>query len=319
MIVARVRRTIRERELIEPGMRVLCACSGGPDSGAMLVALARLHDDLAFTLEVASVDHGLRSGAAADVEVAREQASALGLPFHALRVQVSAASSVQAAARSARYLALGELATRIGAQRIAVGHTLDDQAETVLLRMLRGAGIAGLSGIDPRRPDGVVRPLIDCRRSDVAAFALAHCPKIARDPSNADRRFGRTRLRSDVLPLLEREDPALIQHVSDLADDARAAHAALLSNARTLLDAARQGDGSIEVSNWAAAPSAVRRLTLRGWIERETAIDPGRSQLEQLERALFARAEVWLSAGWVVRSRGQGRLELRRDPKASTA
>ncbi|HMI89850.1 MAG TPA: tRNA lysidine(34) synthetase TilS, partial [Polyangiales bacterium] len=140
MIVARVRRTLRERGLLEAGGRVLCACSGGPDSAALLVALAQLQVELDFTLEAASVDHGLRADAGLDVEIARDQARSVGVPFHALRVQVSSEGSLQAAARSARYGALHGLAASISASRLALGHTRDDQAETVLMRVLRGAG-----------------------------------------------------------------------------------------------------------------------------------------------------------------------------------
>jgi tRNA(Ile)-lysidine synthase len=300
-------------------MRVLVACSGGPDSGAMLVALAQLGPELGFDLEAASVDHGLRAGAAADVDVARSQAEALGVTFHALRVEVAPGASVQAHARRARYAALTELAAARGAQRVAVGHTLDDQAESVLQRIMRGAGLGGLSGIEPRRADGVIRPLIDCRRADVAVFARTHCAHLASDPSNTDPRFLRTRLRAEILPLLAREDPAIAQHVSDLADDARAAQAVLASAARALLERSRQSDGSIDVSTWISEPSAIRRLALRAWLEAETAREPGRAQLVALERALSSSAEVWLAEGWVVRSRRAGTLVLVRDPKTSTA
>jgi tRNA(Ile)-lysidine synthase len=319
MIVARVRRTIVERALIDPHTHVLAACSGGPDSAAMLVALSRLREELGFTLEAASVDHGLRSSAAADLETARAQASALGLSFHALRVEVAAGASLQASARAARYGALHELAGRLGAHRVAVGHTQDDQAETVLQRMLRGAGLVGLAGIEPHRADGVIRPLIDCRRADVAAFAETHCASIARDPSNADPRFLRTRVRTEILPRLAHEDPAIAQHVSDLADDARAVQAVLHGAAQALLDRSRQGDGSIDVSTWTSEPSAVRRSALRAWLERETTHEPGRAQLIALERALSSHAEVWLAAGWVVHSKSTGTLVLARDPKTSTA
>jgi tRNA(Ile)-lysidine synthase len=311
MIVARVRRSIRERGLIEPGMRVLAACSGGPDSAAMLVVLARLCSELDFELDAASVDHGLRPGARADVELAQAQAAQAGVAFHALRVEVDVSGSLQAGARSARYEALSALAARVGAQRIAVGHTQDDQAETVVMRLLRGAAVAGLAGIDPLRRDGVIRPLIDCRRADVAAFAAQHCASIARDPSNDDPRFERVRMRSSVLPLLEREDPALIQHLCDLADDARAVSAALVPLARQLLAAVRQDDESIDVSSLLAAPAPIRKLALRLWLERVGA-ELGRAHIALVERATTAKAEVWLPGGWVVRSAGDGRLRLSR-------
>jgi tRNA(Ile)-lysidine synthase len=312
MIVARVRRSIRERALIQPGTRVLAACSGGPDSGAMLIALSRLCTELDFELDAVSVDHGLRPLASGDVELARAQAAAVGVAFHALRVDVDVSGSVQAGARAARYRALLMLAARLGAQRVAVGHTQDDQAETVVMRLLRGASVAGLAGIDPLRADGVIRPLIDCRRADVAVFAAEHCPAIARDPSNNDARFERVRVRSSVLPAMEREDAALVQHLSDLADDARAVSVALSPLAEQLLAAARQDDESIDVSSWTAAPSPIRQLALRLWLERALAADIGRAHIAMVERAVAAPAEVWLPGGWVVRSVADGRLRLSR-------
>lgn len=313
MIVARVRRTIRQRGLIAPGMRVLAACSGGPDSSAMLVALGRLRGELEFALEAASVDHGLRASAQADVDVARRLAAGLGVPFHALSVRVETRGSLQAAARSARYRALSELAVHIGAERIAIGHTQDDQAETVLLRVLRGAGVFGLAGIDPSRADGVIRPLIDCRRAAVAAFAARHCPEIAIDPSNLDPRFGRSRVRADVLPGLEREDGAIVQHLSDIADDSRAILGALREQAAGLLERSLQADDIIDVSSWTQVSSPVRGLALRMWLARAAGVEPSRRQLAELDQALRAPAEIWLVGGFSVRSAGDGALCLARE------
>lgn len=315
-MIARVRRTLLERGLIAPGMRVLAACSGGPDSGAMLVALQRLSSELGFTLEAASVDHGLREGAKADLATARAQAAAAGVRFHALRVNVTGGASLQAQARQARYRALLELASHIGAARIAVGHTRDDQAETVVLRILRGSGLLGLRGIDPSRPDGVIRPLIDCRRAEVAAFAQRHCPEIASDPSNADRRFGRSRVRAEVLPVLEREDAAIVDHLAELAEEARALSEALRPSAEALLALSVQADDIIDVSTWESSPASIRRLALRIWLERATGEEPRRSHLAAVDRATSAPGEIWLSAGWVVRSAGNGQLQLDRDRQA---
>ncbi len=312
LILARVRRTIRERGLIDSGTRVLVGCSGGPDSAALLHVMARLAPELGFDLEAACVDHGLRRDAAAEVEIAREQAARAAVPFHSLRVEVSAAASLQAAAREARYRALLALAARLGARRIAVGHTRDDQAETVLMRLLRGAGVGGLAGIEPLRSDGVVRPLLDCRRADVAAFAAQHCARIARDPSNHDPRFERVRVRAALLPALLQEDPAVVEHLADLADDARGASEALVAEARSLLGSSSQDDESIDVSGWTRAPSAVRMWALRLWLARATGREPGRSQLEAAERARGAAAEIWLADGFVLCSRGDGRLALQR-------
>jgi tRNA(Ile)-lysidine synthase len=312
MILARVRRTLRERALIDPEMRVLAACSGGPDSGAMLVALANLREELGFDLEAASVDHGLRKDAAVDLEIARSHAQAAGVAFHALRVEVDVSGSIQAGARAARYAALSALAARIGAQRVAVGHTQDDQAETVLMRILRGASVTGLAGIDPNRADGVIRPLIDCSRADVASFAALHLTLVARDPTNEDTQFERVRVRGTLLPVLLREDTALVRHLAELADDARGLTRALASQADDLLERSRQGDESIDVSSWDPAPRSVRVLALRRWLEAAFGFQVGRAHLREIERALRAPAEVWLPNDWVLFSAGDGRLRVAR-------
>lgn len=312
MIVARVRRTLRDRGLIEPGMRVLAACSGGPDSAAMLAALAALREELDFELHSASVNHGLRPGAAADVECAAAQALDLAVPFHGLCVQLSPGASLQAAARDARYAALLGLAAQLGAQRIAVGHTLEDQAETVLMRMLRGAGVHGLAGIEPLRADGVMRPLIDCSRADVAAFAAQHAGGLAHDPSNSDLRFERVRIRHELLPLLEREDPAIAAHLGDLADDARGVSQALDWAATKLLQDSPQHYESIDLSSWSSVPEAIRRRALTRWIAQVTGEAPGRAHLEALSRAPERCCEVWLGGGIAARNTGDHVLRVTR-------
>jgi len=313
MVVARVRRTLRDRGLIEPGMRVLAACSGGPDSAAMLVALARLGPELDFELHSASVDHGLRPLAALDVEHARAQALNQGVPFHALRVQVPPGASLQAAAREVRYAALRELAAQLGAQRIAVGHTREDQAETVLMRLLHGAGVHGLAGIEPLRADGVMRPLIDCARAEVAAFAAQHAGPLAHDPSNFDDRFERVRIRHEVLPVLERENAAIASHLGHLADDARGVSQALDWAAERLLEDSRQHDESIDLSTWKSVPKEVRRRALAQWIALITGTAPARAHIEALSRAPERRCEVWLAGGFTARNHGDQVLRVTRD------
>ena len=175
MITSTVRRTVHERALVSPGDHVLVACSGGPDSTTLLHVLHRLRSELGITLCVASIDHGLRPESAFEVEQVGAFASTLGLPFYPVRVDLAAEGvSIQARARELRYEALHEVARSHDAVRIAVGHTQDDQAETVLARMLRGAGLRGLGGIEARRSDGVIRPLLDCSRADVRTYALEH-------------------------------------------------------------------------------------------------------------------------------------------------
>jgi tRNA(Ile)-lysidine synthase len=301
VIVAQVRRTLLTRRLVGKGDSVVLACSGGPDSVAMVHALCRLAPDLALDLRVASVDHGLRPQARDEVNMVREFSSRLGLPFVGLSVDLSPGPSLQARAREARYAVLLEYAHGIGARRLAVAHTRDDQAETLLSRLLRGSGLDGLSGIAPRRSDGVIRPLIDCARQDVHAHVEHHRLPTVSDPSNRDARFERARLRQRVIPALLEEDPSLITHLGQLADDAQDVRAALSARGRRLLATASLPDG-LDATVLSQAYRAERAAALRTWVHRSTGQGPGRAHMEALERLVRTNAaeEVWLAGGYVV-------------------
>ncbi|HVV51117.1 MAG TPA: tRNA lysidine(34) synthetase TilS, partial [Polyangia bacterium] len=153
-MLSTVLRTIAAHGLCEPGERVIAAVSGGPDSMALLHVLWEARARLGISLEVAGVDHGLRPAAARELDLVAARAEALGLPFVRLPVDVAGqrrGASLQDAARRARLGALEALAAARGARRIALGHQADDQAETVLFRIVRGTGLAGLAGIPYRR------------------------------------------------------------------------------------------------------------------------------------------------------------------------
>jgi len=173
------------------------ACSGGPDSVALLalvVATGR-------TPTAVHVDHGLRAGGADEAAFVADTAARLGVPARAVRVEVGAGPNLEARARAARYAALDEARRPLGAATVLVGHTADDQAETVLLNLLRGSASAGLGAMAARR-DTVVRPLLGLRRSDCGAVCAAVGVTPLRDPMNADRAFRRVAVRHDVLPRL---------------------------------------------------------------------------------------------------------------------
>ncbi|MCG8553965.1 MAG: tRNA lysidine(34) synthetase TilS [Proteobacteria bacterium] len=327
IVLGRVRRTLLARQLLRPGDHVLAACSGGPDSAALLAALARLADGFDLRLSAASVNHGLRADAALDVELAREQARALSVGFHCVSVELGPRGpSLQSRARRARYQALLDLGAGLGAQRVATGHTQDDQAETVLARLTRGTGIEGLAGIDPGRADGVIRPLIDCRRADVRALATATFRRLADDASNRDARFLRTRVRDLLVPLAQ-QDPALISHLAALADDARSMREHLRLQAEALLvrstvESTPHGPPfHLGLALLRESGESLRRATLRRWIAKCTGHLPGRAQLQALDAVVTSgRGEVWLAGGWSVRpqrgrfvlSRGSGRARGRR-------
>ncbi len=284
LLVARVRRTLLERALVPRGARVVVGTSGGPDSTALLEVLARLAGELSLSLVAAGIDHGLRPSAAAELDLAAAHASRIGVAFE--RVPVRVDGSVQAGARRARYAALAQLAGRSGASRIAVGHTLDDQAETVLARIGRGSGLRGIAGIDPAREDGVVRPLIDASRADVRAFLDEAGLPFAEDPSNADPRFERARIRQGLLPVLRAADPAALAHLARLADEAREADRALEALAgAALADAASPAGIALDVLRRWPPPVGLRAL------RQALGEGLGRAHLSILEAWLHGKGE----------------------------
>jgi tRNA(Ile)-lysidine synthase len=307
MITSTVRRTLRERGLVSRGDHVLVACSGGPDSTALVHVLHRLRTELGITLCVASIDHGMRSESAAEVEQVSALASDLGLPFYGARVEVPRqGASIQGRARELRYRALHEIARAYGATRVAVGHSQDDQAETVLARILRGTGIRGLGAIEPRRADGVIRPLLDCRRCELRAYVLERGLPFIDDPSNHQRDFERVRIRHEVLPVLLAEDSRLVEHLSAIGEEAAELNAYLDAQ---LPELAPQGERTVAVDALTELAAPVRIRWLRRWIGQETGLTPNRSHLVEMGRLLTGQGEVLLGSGWSVR-RESGGLSL---------
>jgi tRNA(Ile)-lysidine synthase len=304
MITSTVRRTVRERALLSPGDHVLVACSGGPDSTALLHVLHRLRSELGVTLCVASIDHGLRPESTSEVERVGGFASALGVPFYSARVElVKEGASLQARARELRYGALQEVARARGAACIAVGHTQDDQAETVLARVLRGAGLRGLGGIEARRSDSVIRPLLDCRRADVRTYAVERQLPFVDDPSNHQRTFERVRIRHEVLPALAAEDPRVVEHLCALSDEVTELNAYLDASVPKLPP---EGNRLVPIETLSDLPAPIRIRWLRRWIARETGLTPNRSHLTEVGRLLTGRGEVLLGSGWSISRQGGG-------------
>ncbi|MCC7534684.1 MAG: tRNA lysidine(34) synthetase TilS [Deltaproteobacteria bacterium] len=343
MLLADVRRALRRHAMIPRGSRVLVACSGGPDSTALLLVLARLAPEHGFTVVAASVDHGLRDAASREIDTLAELCERLGVLHLRAAVDVAGARDVaprtqrstQAVARTLRYRALFHVALAHDCTRIAVGHTMDDQAETVLQRVLRGAGIAGLAAMRPVRADGVVRPLLAVRRSAVRAFLAATRTSSAHDPSNDDRRYQRVRLRTDVLPRLEREDPRVVEHLAALAEEAaavsadEAARAAAVASACLLPDADDPCEPDadtavadppprrwrIDATGLAAAPTGVRAAAV-GLLLLRILGRPCRARWVQSIVALAApggHGEVPLP-GWTLRRRRGGERWISVEP-----
>ena len=222
-----VLRTLRAHQMVARGGRVLVALSGGRDSVALLHILRELEQQGELTVAgVGHFNHRLRGAAADDDEqFCRELAAALGLPVEIGSADVRAFAarqrrSIEDAARAARYAFLEEAADRVGADAIAVGHSRDDQAETFLLRLLRGAGPRGLAGIRPRA-GRVIRPLIEIPREQLRAYVAERGLAFREDASNADVRIPRNRVRHELLPVLRGFSPAVVQILAREAGIAR--------------------------------------------------------------------------------------------------
>jgi tRNA(Ile)-lysidine synthase len=222
-LITLVRASIRDDGLVSRGSTVLVAVSGGPDSMALLHVLAKLRERVAFGLFAHGVDHGLRAEASAELDGAEKFARALDVPFDRTRVAVEPGGNLQARARVFRWSALKAAAAKNGADRIATGHHADDRAETVVMRLMRGGHVRNLAVLAPRSGDRI-RPMIRARRADIDAHIARHGIPHAVDPSNTDPRFLRVRVRKDVLPLLERMSPRIVEHLCALADDAGTDH-----------------------------------------------------------------------------------------------
>ena len=210
----RVESFIRTRALCRPGDRVLVACSGGRDSTALLDILRALGPRLGIELGVAHVDHRQRPGSAAFAGPLRRRCRRWSLRFHALALDATRVppGASEARMREERFAALERTAIDQGYQRVALGHTRDDQVETVLMRILRGTGTSGLSGIPPRREELYIRPLLACDGAELGAYLAVRRLRFVEDPSNRDRGFLRNRIRHDILPLLRvKANPAVDQ------------------------------------------------------------------------------------------------------------
>ncbi|MDQ6658046.1 MAG: tRNA lysidine(34) synthetase TilS [Actinomycetota bacterium] len=266
---------------------LLVAVSGGADSLALAAAvIAEVHgrDPVAVT-----VDHGLQSGSADQSLRCADQLRAMGFwQVEIARVTVGRSGGPEAAARTARYRALTELAALRGDCPVLLGHTMDDQAETVLLGLARGSGPRSIAGMRPWRPPWG-RPLLAVRRTDTekACAAMGLAPWL--DPHNVDPAFTRVRLRAELLPLLDEilgggVTPALARTADLLADDL---YALKLAGERASA-AAIGSDGAIDCAQLSTEPAAVRRRVVHGWLAAQGISGITAEHLYRLDRLLDA-------------------------------
>jgi len=266
--VAAVRLAVR-RLLHQSSGDVLVACSGGADSLALLAATVFESRRLDRRVLGVTVDHGLQEGSAARAGTVAEQMARLGADeTMTVRVRVEAPGiGPEAAARQARYAALSQAADHLGAALVLLGHTADDQAETVLLGLTRGSGGRSIAGMRRSYAEGDVRfarPLLDVTRAQTEQACRAEGIEFWEDPHNHDPRFTRSRLRHVVLPVLEMElGPGVAAALARTADLLQQDLAALDQLAADLHDQVLTGDGGLDADRLVAAPVALSSRALR--------------------------------------------------------
>lgn len=263
--VADVRSAVRRALAgLDAGDLVAVACSGGADSCALAGATAFVAPRMGVRAGGITVDHGLQPGSAERAFEVRETLLGLGLdPVHAVSVTVGGGGGPEAAARSARYAALEETARSMGASAILLGHTRDDQAETVLLRLARGSGARSLAGM-PESSGRYLRPLLGIDRSTVHSACALMGLSAWHDPHNVDPAYTRSRVRNDALPCLERVlGPGIAEALARTAGLLRDDADALDSWAERAEQEAACDQGGLGADTLAELPRAVRTRVLR--------------------------------------------------------
>jgi tRNA(Ile)-lysidine synthase len=252
-----------DRAGVRAGARALVAVSGGADSAALLAACAGLRGRGRIEPVAGHVDHGLRAESPLDAECAGSTASRLGISIVHRSLALAPGSGVAVRARDARYAALASMARDAGAGVVLLAHHADDQAETVLLALARGAGLAGIGGMPMRRPiePGVdaVRPCLRVARQELRAACAALGLRWREDPTNDRRDVPRGRVRHAVLPELDAIAPGASRRIARAAEVARLGEALLQSH----LEAMRSPDGSFARSALRGAPPALAASAIR--------------------------------------------------------
>ncbi len=295
-LMARVRDTVQDHAMFSPGDSVLVGVSGGPDSVALLGILTDMAEEFSLKIAMVHVNHCLRGKESdRDEDFVRELADAYGLVVHVRKKEVAALAcekkrSIEETARDVRYAFYGEITAQYGYHRIALGHNSDDNAEQVLMNLLRGSGLRGLTGIPPIRDNRIVRPLIRVSRQEILAFLAQRHQSFVLDSSNQDTSYLRNRIRHELLPCLMREyNPEIKSALNRLSNILTAEEAWMEEETRFMISRhLRSGDnGEVRLARtlFPTLSSALARRVIRGAI-REVKGDLKRITLGHIDDIL---------------------------------
>lgn len=249
----RVKKTLRKYKMIQPGDNILIGLSGGADSVCLLVLLNDLKEEFDIHLYAVHVHHGLRGlEADRDADFSRQLCNNLNIPFYLVRrsIEIEAKQhkiSVEAAGRKARYDIFNKLKDEIGANKIAVAHHLNDQVETVLFHLMRGSGLKGLGGIKPVRGD-IIRPLIECLRTDIEDFCKNEKIDYVNDTSNDTNHYSRNKIRHNLIPYIEKNfNPSFIRQAGFMSDLLREDEDFLETEAKRYYETVKKASGDHKI------------------------------------------------------------------------
>jgi tRNA(Ile)-lysidine synthase len=304
-------RAVSEWGIVAPGEGVVVAVSGGVDSMSLLDLAVRASRSRGFCVSAAHVNYRLRGADSdADEALVRDAAARLGIPFDVRRVRPPAGENTQDAARCIRQRFLRSVAKRRKARAVLLGHNRGDQAETILMHMLRGAGLAGLCGMRPCSEGGGVcfaRPLLTASRAEIERYAGERGIAFREDRTNATTRYRRNDFRHRLMPLLREFNPraeeALASLAARLAADDDALNAIAVSALETLKSGKEMRSGAIARDGYAGLPAALRRRVLRlaYALAAGTTADLNSDQLRRMDEIAMssrARGEYRLKAPW---------------------
>ncbi len=292
---------VRQYDLISPGDKIVCALSGGADSTALLFALYLLREKFQFTLSAAHFNHNLRAEESnRDEQFVRSLCDRYDIPLFVGTGAVKAGKKgLEAAAREARYAFFATLPGKI-----ATAHTADDNAETVLLHLVRGTGLKGLGGIAPVNGK-VIRPMLNVTRTDVLEFLEEYCLNFVQDSSNETDAFLRNRLRHHVMPLLKGENPKIAENLSAMALTLRQDEAFLQQQARA--------QATLKVEDLRQMTSALRNRIVENFLKENGVREPEYRHISAVEDLIFSEkpsAQAHLPGGVTV-ERCYGTLRIK--------